>query len=38
MSNLVKYVKNCGDKTFDEYPFNEVDAAIYTILPYLNFM
>lgn len=38
MSNLVKYVKYCGDKTFDEYPFNEVDAAIYTILPYLNFM
>lgn len=38
MSNLVKYVKNYGDKTFDEYPFNEIDAAIYTILPYLNFM
>lgn len=38
MSNLVKYVKNYGNKTFDEYPFNEIDATIYTILPYLNFM
>ena len=38
MSYLIKYLKNNGNKSFDEFKFNEIDAAIYSILPYLNFM
>ena len=38
MSNLIKYVKNNANKDFSEVKFNEVDAAIYTILPYLDLM
>lgn len=38
MDNLVKYVKENKNKTFKDYPFNEIDAAIYSILPYINFM
>ena len=38
MSNLIKYVKNNANKDFSEVKFNEVDAAIYAILPYLDLM
>ena len=38
MDNLVKYGKENKNKTFKDYPFNEIDAAIYSILPYINFM
>jgi len=38
LSNLIKYVKNNANKDFSEMKFNEVDAAIYTILPYLDLM
>ena len=37
MSNLINYVKKNKDKTFKEYPFNEIDAAIYTALSYIDF-
>ena len=37
MSNLINYVKENKDKTFKEYPFNEIDAAIYTALSYIDF-
>ena len=38
MDNLVKYVKENKNKNFKDYPFNEIDAAIYSVLPYINFM
>ena len=37
MDNLINYVKENGYKTFNELKFNEVDAAIYCILSYINF-
>ncbi len=37
MSNLINYVKENKNKTFKEYPFNEIDAAIYTALSYIDF-
>ena len=37
LSNLINYVKENKDKTFKEYPFNEIDAAIYTALSYIDF-
>ena len=37
LSNLINYVKKNKDKTFKEYPFNEIDAAIYTALSYIDF-
>lgn len=36
MSNLVDYVKINGNKSYKEYPFNEVDAAIYSTLSYID--
>lgn len=36
MSNLVKYVQENKNKSFKEYPFNEIDAAIYTTLSYIE--
>lgn len=38
MNNLINYVKTNQDKTFLELPLSEVDAAIFTTLPYLNFV
>lgn len=37
MSNLINYVKNNKDKTYNEYAFNEIDAAVYTALSYIDF-
>ena len=37
MSNLINYVKENKNKSFKEYPFNEIDAAIYTALSYIDF-
>lgn len=36
MSNLINYVRKNKDKTFKEYPFNEIDASIYTALSYID--
>lgn len=36
MSNLVDYVKINGHKSYKEYPFNEIDAAIYSTLSYID--
>lgn len=37
MSNLIKYVNINKDKSYKEMEFNEIDAAIYTLLSYLDF-
>lgn len=37
MDNLINYVKKNGYKTYKELNFNEVDAAIYCVLSYINF-
>ena len=37
MSNLINYVKLNKDKTFKEYPFNEVDASIFAAVSYIDF-
>ena len=35
--NIVLYVNDNGNKSFDEYPINEIDILIFTILSYNNF-
>lgn len=35
MSNLIKYIKD-NNKTYNEYPFNEVDACVYACLSYID--
>lgn len=37
MDNLINYININGEKTYKELPFNEIDALIYSILPYLDF-
>ncbi len=37
MNNLIDYITNYGSKTYQEYPFNEIDACIYSLLPYFDF-
>ena len=37
MGNMVNYVKKFGHLSFDEKPFNDVDALILSELVYLNF-
>lgn len=37
MNNMLSYVDQYGDKTFDERPLNEVDALILSELSYLDF-
>ncbi len=37
MSNLINYVKDNKDKTYKEFAFNEIDAAVYTALSYIDF-
>ena len=34
--NITSYVKKFGDRTFDEHPFNDVDALIMAELSYVN--
>ena len=35
--NIIGYVKKFGEKSFKEFPFNEVDALIFSELSYINF-
>ena len=37
MDNILDYVKYIKDKTFEEKPFNDVDALIFAELAYVNF-
>lgn len=37
MDNLINYIKENGNKTYKELKFNEIDAAIYCVLSYINF-
>ena len=37
MDNLINYIKENGQKTYDELKFNEIDAAVYCVLSYINF-
>jgi hypothetical protein len=37
MANIIDYVKYYGSKTFDEVPFNDVDALIFAELSYAEF-
>ena len=37
MSNIIHYVQNCGSRTFQECPFNEVDNLVFAYLVYYNF-
>lgn len=37
MSNLIDYIKEYGNITYKDSPFNEVDALIYSLLPYIDF-
>lgn len=36
MRNLYFYVKTYGTKSFQEFPFNEVDSLLLSQLSYLN--
>lgn len=35
--NLIDYIKENKDKTFEEFPFNEVDNLVFSELAYLNY-
>lgn len=35
--NIIGYIKNIGDKSFKEHPFNDVDALILSELSYISF-
>lgn len=37
MANIIEYVRYYRNKSFEEIPFNEVDALIFADLSYLNF-
>lgn len=37
MGNIVSYLEECGHKTFDEMPFQEVDALVLSQFSYLKF-
>ncbi len=37
MKNLLDYVREYGEKTFEQHPFTEVDAAVLCQLGYLKF-
>lgn len=37
MKNVFYFLKKYGMKTFDEFPFNEVDALIFSSLSYVQF-
>lgn len=37
MKNILSYIKNEGNRTFKDYPFNEVDSLILSQLSYLEF-
>ena len=35
--NIIDYIKKNRDKTFREYPFNEIDNLIFSLLTYIDF-
>ena len=35
--DIFKYIDNYGMKTFEEYPFNEIDAVLFSFLSYVDF-
>ena len=37
MNNIISYIDEFGDKSFDKMPFNEVDSLILCQMSYLNF-
>lgn len=37
MKNILTYIKNEGNRTFEEFPFNEVDSLILSQLTYLEY-
>ena len=37
MPNIIKYIKNYGNKTFYEKEFNELDNLVFSSLSYLDF-
>ena len=37
MANILKYIKDYGNKTFYEMDFNEVDNLVFSSLSYLDF-
>lgn len=36
MKNLLSFIKSYGDKSFDDFPFNEVDGLILSQISYMN--
>lgn len=37
MNSIVEYIENYKDKTFSEYPFNEIDALVFSQLSYVDY-
>lgn len=37
MNNIISYIEEYGDRTFEEFPFNEVDSLVLCQLSYLNY-
>ena len=37
MENIISYLKELGNKSFEEMPFNEVDALVLSQFVYLKF-
>ena len=37
MNNIIGYIEEYGDKTLEEFPFNEVDSLVLCQLSYLNY-
>lgn len=35
--NIIDYIKKNKDKTFKDYPFNEIDNLIFSLLTYIDF-
>jgi hypothetical protein len=35
--DIFKYIDNYGMYTFEEYPFNEIDAVLFSFLSYVDF-
>lgn len=35
--NIIQYIKKNKDKTFKDFPFNEIDNLIYSLLTYIDF-
>lgn len=37
MNNIINYIEEYGDKTFEDFPFNEVDSLLLCQLSYLRY-